>query len=112
MKRAILSTCLIWLIWQINSLAQTDTTNFDDFSSDNSKKAGKKDFNNYFHFYPIGEDPNISLKTSYVSSETILFEANPNVRLSLYNNFQKQLLNNKKHMFGLYLSASPMPHIL
>jgi hypothetical protein len=39
--------------------------------------------------YPIGENPNIGYKTSMVSQETILFEANPFLRLSLINTMDK-----------------------
>ena len=49
----------------------------------------QKNFNNYFQFYPIGDDPNIGYRTSIIPSEKLIFEANPNVRYSFYNNIQK-----------------------
>ena len=62
----------------------------------------------YKQFYPIGDDPDIFYKTSYTGSETILFEANPVVRYSFYNNIHKNLLNNnKKKASALYVAFEP-----
>ena len=44
--------------------------------------------------YPIGDNPNIGYKNSMVPSiEKILFEANPVLRMPIYNNIQKHLEN-------------------
>lgn len=53
----------------------------------------QKDFSNYRLVYPIGEDPNIRWMSSYRPEEKILFEANPNVRFSFYNNIVKRLID-------------------
>lgn len=70
--------------------------------------VSQKNFNDYHQIYPISEDPNIRYMTSYVKQETILFEANPIVRYSLYNNFIKGLLNEKQiHTQAWYVSFRP-----
>jgi hypothetical protein len=53
----------------------------------------QKDFSHYRLVYPIGEDPNIRWISSYRPEEKILFEANPNVRFSFYNNIIKRFIN-------------------
>jgi len=69
----------------------------------------QKNFNNYFQFYPIGDDPNIGYRTSIIPSEKLIFEANPNVRYSFYNNIQKGLLNEKtqNHVSAWYVAFRP-----
>ena len=67
----------------------------------------QKNFNEYVKLYPIGEDPNIRGMSSYRSEETILFEANPTVRFSVYNNFLKQLGNDSCHAQAWYVSVRP-----
>ena len=68
---------------------------------------GQKSFNDYAKFYPIGEDPNIRFLSSYSDKETMLFEANPVLRLSFYNNFVKGLMNGDDHTQAWYLSFRP-----
>ena len=68
---------------------------------------GQNTFNDYAQFYPIGEDPNIRTMTSYTNQETILFEANPVLRLSVYNNFIKGLSNGDNHTQAWYISFRP-----
>lgn len=68
---------------------------------------GQIGFNDYAQFYPIGEDPNIRLMTSYRNEETILFEANPTVRFGFYNNFMKGLMNSDKHTQAWYAAFRP-----
>lgn len=71
--------------------------------------AAQKNFNDYFQFYPIGDDPNMGYKTSIIPSEKLIFEANPNVRYSFYNNIQKGLLNQKTqdHVSAWYAAFRP-----
>lgn len=60
--------------------------------------------------YPIGENPNLGYKTSMVPSiEKILFEANPILRLPVYNNFIKKLQSGHLYKSGstLYFSYKP-----
>ena len=66
-----------------------------------------KDFNAFTRIYPIGEDPSISVKTSYVAQETILFEATPIARYSIYNNMLRGLATNNPHMQAWYIAARP-----
>ena len=66
---------------------------------------GQKNTNNFVKYYPIGEDPNICYKTSYVKTETIIFEASPNVRYSFYNNILRGLQIGKVHTQGWFLEA-------
>lgn len=62
----------------------------------------------YKQFYPIGDDPDILFKTSYIKSETILFEANPIARYSFHNNIHKNLLNkNKIKASAFYVAFKP-----
>jgi hypothetical protein len=69
---------------------------------------GQKTFNDFVQFYPIGEDPNIRGMTSYNKQETILFEANPIVRYSFFNNFIKGLMDeDKQNTQAWYLSYRP-----
>ncbi len=69
---------------------------------------GQISFNNYTQFYPIGDDPNIRIMSSYTTQETTVFEANPIIRYSFYNNFQKGLLDNENvHTQAWYVSFRP-----
>lgn len=69
---------------------------------------GQKSFNNYAQFYPISDHPNVRLMTSHTKQETILFEANPIVRYSVYNNFLKGLMDQfQTHTQAWYLSFRP-----
>ncbi|MDH5381851.1 MAG: hypothetical protein OEW75_13415, partial [Cyclobacteriaceae bacterium] len=67
----------------------------------------QKDFNDYALFYPIGEDPNIRILSSYVKDETILFEAEPNMKYNLYNDFLKGLMDGEKYTKAYYISMKP-----
>lgn len=64
-------------------------------------------------FYPIGDNPSIGYKTNIVSSETILFEANPFLRLRLINTMDKFMSttpnNNWKQNWGFawYIAYRP-----
>jgi hypothetical protein len=68
----------------------------------------QKSFNDYAQFYPIGEDPNLRYMSSYSKQETILFEANPTVRYSVYNNFMRGLMEEYKHTQAWYISFRPL----
>lgn len=58
--------------------------------------------------YPIGDNPNIGYKTSMVpKKETILFEANPILRMSLYNNMYDSIVGRKSQATALYLGFRP-----
>lgn len=62
------------------------------------------------NYYPIGDDPNISYKTSMVKYETILFEANPIVRYSFFNNIYKFTdppSRTSRHKWATYVSYRP-----
>jgi len=66
------------------------------------------DFRGFKEVYPIGDDANIGYKTSYVASETILFEANPNVKYSFYNNLRATLLDpEKEYGWCAYIHFKP-----
>ena len=70
--------------------------------------VAQKGFEGYHSVYPIGDDPSINIATSYAEQETILFEANPNVSYSYYNNFIKELDGgDKKRMQAYYISFRP-----
>ena len=57
--------------------------------------------------YPIGETPNIGWKSQIVSNENILFEANPILRMSLYNDVREQFQSNANYAEAWYLSFRP-----
>ena len=57
--------------------------------------------------YPISDNPNINYKTSYTKQETILFEANPVVRFSFYNNMLARLKTDKPCGTAVYLYYKP-----
>ncbi|NML56783.1 hypothetical protein [Chryseobacterium cheonjiense] len=62
-------------------------------------------FNN---IYPIGDQINIGYKSSMVPNrEKILFEANPIVRLPIYNNIKSKLESGKPKASTLYLNFNP-----
>lgn len=72
-----------------------------------SKTYGQDIFN---AVYPIGDSPNIGYKTSVVPSiENILFEANPILRMPIFNNIQKKLMSGNQFNSGstLYLGFRP-----
>ncbi len=66
----------------------------------------QKSFNDFHEYYPIGEDANLGYKTSVLSSEKLVFEANPNVRYSFFNNMEKGLMEKplKKNVFAAYVA--------
>ncbi len=57
--------------------------------------------------YPISDNPNISWKSNLVKSETILFEANPSVKFSFYNDIYQKLFGDKSFGQGYYASFTP-----
>ncbi len=61
------------------------------------------------HLYPIGDESNIMYKTSYSTQERILFEANPIVRLSFYNQFADRMTANpfQRKASALYINFKP-----
>jgi len=67
----------------------------------------QKNFTDYVQLYPMGEDPNIRYMSSYTSQESILFEANPIVRYSVYNDFMRGLMEEYKHTQAWYISFRP-----
>lgn len=69
--------------------------------------CAQKSFNDFVQAYPIGDEPNMRYLSSYTKQETMLFEANPIVRYSFYNNFVKSLMNDSTHMQGWYISFRP-----
>jgi hypothetical protein len=69
--------------------------------------VSQKGSSNFVKYYPIGEDPSVCYKTSYVKNETIIFEANPIVKYSIYNNFLKGLSTGKKYTHGWFMEIRP-----
>jgi len=58
--------------------------------------------------YPIGDCPNIGYKTSMVPElEKLVFEANPILRMPLYNNIRSNLMNGKGEASTLYFGFRP-----
>lgn len=55
--------------------------------------SSKDGFSGFKGVYPMGDQANIRYMTSLNSSETILFEANPVMRYSFYNNFIDRLMD-------------------
>ncbi len=68
---------------------------------------GQSAFNGFTEIYPYGDDPNVRYMTSYTPQETILFEANPIMRYSVYNNFINGLMANAPHTQGWYVAFKP-----
>jgi len=64
-------------------------------------------FNGFTEIYPFGDDPNIRYMTSYTTQETILFEANPIMRYSVFNNFLSGFMSGNKHTQGWYVAFKP-----
>lgn len=69
-------------------------------------------YENYMQVYPITEDPNVRWMSSYSPYETIMLEANPLVKFSLYNNFVKRMADTTKlHSMAQYFDFSPQLRI-
>jgi len=63
---------------------------------------------NHGSHYPIGGNPDMKyIFSSYNDYETILFEANPTVRFSIYNNFERGMVERPKHTQAWYVSFRP-----
>lgn len=58
-------------------------------------------------YFPIGEEPNIRWLSSYSEHETILFEANPTVRFSFFNNIADTLRKKDHHLEAYYVAVRP-----
>lgn len=59
-------------------------------------------------WYPVAEDADLNYKTSYVKSETILFEANPLARFAFYNDMAHVVNNVKRtHAQTYYIAFKP-----
>ncbi|MFT3910450.1 MAG: hypothetical protein QM737_13580 [Ferruginibacter sp.] len=68
--------------------------------------AGQKNIFNAV--YPIGDNPSIGYKTSMTPSlEKILFEANPILRMPLYNNILRHFQNSARSGSTLYFGFRP-----
>lgn len=61
----------------------------------------------YKEVYPIAEDPDIQYKFVQIDPGQILFEANPIVRYSFFNNFQQRLMNQDTSAMAIYLDYRP-----
>ncbi|MCF8277356.1 MAG: hypothetical protein K9J17_11545 [Flavobacteriales bacterium] len=65
-------------------------------------------YENFMQVYPIGEDLNLRYMSSNTKYETILFDGNPTMKIGLYNNFIKRLMDKSKlHSMAQYVSLSP-----
>lgn len=58
-------------------------------------------------YFPIGEEPNIRWMSSYTPQESILFEANPTVRFSFFNNIADTLRKKEHHSETWYVAVRP-----
>lgn len=55
--------------------------------------------------YPIGDNPSVAYKTSLMPSiEKILFEANPNLKLPIFNNIHERMMDGQDLASTLYLN--------
>ncbi|HEU4552455.1 MAG TPA: hypothetical protein VFS25_06465, partial [Chitinophaga sp.] len=70
----------------------------------NEPKGSLKDF---IQVYPVGDDADINVRTSYVKYEKVLFEANPIVRYSFANNIMQGLGEDKHHVRAYYAAFTP-----
>lgn len=62
----------------------------------------------FINLYPLAEHPNMGYKTSMVpDKEQIIFEANPNIYPSLYNNIYPKLVNGGKNGYGINIVFRP-----
>lgn len=73
---------------------------------------GQRIVNNFTEYYPFSEEPGLRYLSSYTTQETILFETNPLVNYSFYNNFLRGLWGeNLKHTQAWYLSFRPQVRV-
>lgn len=62
----------------------------------------------FIPLFPIGERPNIGYKTNMrTSHESITFEANPTLRLSIINNIMRRFMNDSPGAYALYVGFRP-----
>lgn len=64
-------------------------------------------FGGFMDVYPIGDNPSVAWKSSMVDEETIIFEGNPIVRYSFYNDFIDKLSSDKDYAKAYFLSYRP-----
>ncbi|MBP9152939.1 MAG: hypothetical protein KBF73_11695, partial [Flavobacteriales bacterium] len=65
-------------------------------------------YENFMQVYPIGEDLNLRYMTGNSPYETILFDGNPVMKISVYNSFIKRLMDKTKlHSMAQYISLTP-----
>src|ERR1700744_1623310 len=90
-----IAALLIVLFFAIGAYAQDEDG--DEIHIENQvKNANNYDalINIFNQLYPIGENPNINWKSNMVKNENILFEANPDVKFSFYNNIFERITSN------------------
>jgi len=69
--------------------------------------AQKQTLKDFIQVYPVGDDADINVRTSYVKYEKVLFEANPVVRYSFANNILQGLGEDKCHVRAYYAAFTP-----
>ena len=67
-------------------------------------RGSTSDYNQY---YPISNDPSLLKMSDIHPDEEIIFEGNPNVRFSFYNNIAQGLVEDKNNMQALSLAVEP-----
>lgn len=72
-----------------------------------NKSLNRGSIINFVDFYPINTDPYIGWKSNMTDKETILFETNPEVRISLYNNFVAGMNEGRFHTSAYYIHFRP-----
>lgn len=84
---------------------------FTSFAQDTIKRQAPSIFRgsiqNFISFYPVNTDPSVGWKSSMNDKEKILFEANPEVRISIYNNIVAGMDDLRRHTYAYYIHFRP-----
>ena len=81
------------------------------FTSPKSHAQTSSLFEGFTQVYPIGDNPNMNTKTTMVDGENIIFEGNPIVRYSFFNDFVSGLMEGKNYTKATYVSYRPQLRI-
>ncbi len=94
MNKITLSTLVLCLFISSQSYGQTSSL-----------------FKGFTQIYPIGDNPDMNTKTTMVDGENIIFEGNPIVRYSFFNDFVSGLMDGKKYTKASYVAYRPQLRI-
>ena len=96
------------LVIPTKSLGQVVNGNLDSIAKNKNRSVQRGVFKFFPNFYPVNTDPGITWKSNMTDKERILFEANPEVRISIYNNMLSGITDLKSYTKAFYLHFKPV----